>query len=54
VVDRALIGPGTAIGLRKGDADLQNGLNSAFVEIKKNGTFKRIMAKYFETDISIQ
>jgi lysine/arginine/ornithine transport system substrate-binding protein len=54
VEDRALIGPGTAIGLRKGDAELQTRLNTAFDEIRKNGTFKRIMAKYFATDISIQ
>jgi lysine/arginine/ornithine transport system substrate-binding protein len=54
VEDRAIIGPGTAIGLRKGDTDLQNRLDTAFTEIKKNGTFKRIMAKYFETDISIR
>lgn len=54
VEDRAIIGPGTAIGLRKGDTDLKSGLDNAFAELKKNGTFKRIMAKYFETDISIQ
>ncbi|MDR5801754.1 ABC transporter substrate-binding protein [Caballeronia sp. LZ001] len=54
VEDRAIIGPGTAIGLRKGDADLKNGLDQAFDAIKKDGTFKRIMAKYFATDISIQ
>ncbi|MDR5739400.1 MULTISPECIES: ABC transporter substrate-binding protein [unclassified Caballeronia] len=54
VEDKAIIGPGTAIGLRKGDADLQKGLNQAFAELQKNGTFKRIMAKYFETDVSIQ
>jgi lysine/arginine/ornithine transport system substrate-binding protein len=54
VEDKAIIGPGTAIGLRKGDTALQTSLNTAFDEIKKNGTFKRIMAKYFATDISIQ
>jgi lysine/arginine/ornithine transport system substrate-binding protein len=54
VEDKALIGPGTAIGLRKGDAQLQSGLNQAFDDLKKNGTFKRIMAKYFETDVSIR
>jgi lysine/arginine/ornithine transport system substrate-binding protein len=54
IADKAIIGPGTAIGLRKGNTDLQNGLNQAFAEIRKNGTFKRIMAKYFDTDISVQ
>jgi lysine/arginine/ornithine transport system substrate-binding protein len=54
VEDRTIIGPGTAIGVRKGDTDLQNRLNTAFDAIQKNGTFKRIMAKYFATDISIQ
>ncbi|KND57148.1 Lysine-arginine-ornithine-binding periplasmic protein precursor [Candidatus Paraburkholderia schumanniana] len=54
VEDKAVIGPDTAICLCKGDTDLKNGLNGAFAEIRKNGTFKRIMSKYFETDISIQ
>jgi lysine/arginine/ornithine transport system substrate-binding protein len=54
IADKAIIGPGTAIGLRKGDTDLQNRLNTAFDAIKKDGTFKRIMAKYFTTDISVQ
>ncbi|SAL77739.1 ABC transporter substrate-binding protein [Caballeronia telluris] len=54
VEDKAIIGPGTAIGLRKGDAELKQGLNQAFANMKKNGTFKRIMAKYFATDVSVQ
>ncbi len=53
ITDKAIIGPGTAIGLRKGDTDLQNGLNQAFDEIQKNSTFKRIIAKYFTNDISV-
>ncbi len=40
-------GHGHRIGLCKGDKDLQISLNNVFVEIKKNGTFKRTMAKYF-------
>lgn len=53
IVEDPIIGPGTAIGLRKGDADLKNGLNQAFATLKKNGSFKQIMGKYFATDISV-
>ena len=49
-----IIGPGTAIGLRKGDSELKTALDSAFAEIKKNGTFDKIQKHYFATDISIQ
>lgn len=54
VVQDPIIGPGTAIGLRKDDAELKTALDNAFAEIKKNGTFDKIQKKYFATDISIQ
>ena len=54
IVQDPIIGPGTAIGLRKGDSELKSALDSAFAEIKKNGTFDKIQKHYFETDISIQ
>ncbi len=54
VVQDPLIGPGTAIGLRKGDTELKNALNSAFEELKKNGTFDHIQKRYFATDISVK
>ena len=54
IVQDPIIGPGTAIGLRKGDAELKTALDNAFAEIKKNGTFDKIQKQYFATDISIQ
>ncbi|CCG87681.1 ABC transporter substrate-binding protein [Erwinia piriflorinigrans] len=54
IVEDPIIGPGTAIGLRKGDEELKSALDNAFVDIKKNGTFDRIQKKYFATDISIK
>lgn len=54
IVQDPLIGPGTAIGLRKGDTELKAALNGAFDELKKNGTFNTIQKRYFATDISVQ
>ena len=54
IVEDPIIGPGTAIGLRKDDAELKTALDNAFAEIKKNGTFDKIQKQYFATDISIQ
>ncbi|WP_217548608.1 ABC transporter substrate-binding protein [Pantoea sp. GbtcB22] len=54
IVQDPIIGPGTAIGLRKGDTELKTALDNAFAELKKNGTFDKIQKKYFATDISIQ
>lgn len=54
VEDPVIIGPGTAIGLRKGDAELKTALDNAFAELKKNGTFDTLQKKYFKSDISIQ
>ncbi|UWS31443.1 ABC transporter substrate-binding protein [Erwinia pyrifoliae] len=54
IVQDPIIGPGTAIGLRKGDDELKTALDNAFAEIKKNGTFDQIQKKYFATDISIK
>ena len=54
IVEDPLIGPGTAIGLRKGDTELKTALDTAFAEISKNGTFDKIQKKYFATDVSIQ
>lgn len=54
MVEDPIIGPGTAIGLRKGDTELKNALDTAFAELKKNGTFDTLQKKYFETDISIK
>ena len=47
-----IYGPGVGIGLRKEDDDLRRNLNSALVEVKKSGTYKKLAAKYFPYDIS--
>ena len=54
IVQDLIIGPGTAIGLRKGDDELKAALDNAFSEIKKDGTFDRLQKKYFATDIAIK
>lgn len=54
IVQDPLIGPGTAIGLRKGDEALRTALNDAFRDIQQDGTFDRLQKKYFATDISIK
>ncbi|KGT95850.1 ABC transporter substrate-binding protein [Erwinia typographi] len=54
IVQDPIIGPGTAIGLRKDDAELKTALDNAFAGIKANGTFDKIQQRYFATDISIQ
>lgn len=52
-VQDAIIGPGTAIGLRKGSTELKDRLDQAFDTLVENGTFKRLQDKYFTTDISV-
>ncbi|MDR3430015.1 ABC transporter substrate-binding protein [Silvimonas sp.] len=49
--DPKTIGNGTAIGLRKEDTDLREQINKALGEIHKDGTYKRLAAKYFSFDI---
>lgn len=52
VQDEKIFGKGTGFGLRKEDVDLKNALNKALADLKANGTFKKIMAKHFELDVS--
>lgn len=52
LVDAKIFGNGTGFGLRKEDGDLKALLNRALAELKANGTYKRIMNKYFEFDVS--
>ncbi|MCZ4371743.1 MULTISPECIES: ABC transporter substrate-binding protein [Vibrio] len=51
VTDKAYIGEGTALALRKQDQDLAEKFNQAIVEIRQNGTYDKIAAKYFSFDI---
>jgi lysine-arginine-ornithine-binding protein len=51
VYDDQLFGKGTGIGLRKEDGDLKAELNKALAAVIKDGTYKKIAAKYFDFDI---
>ncbi len=51
VDDPATIGDGTAIGLRKQDADLKAKFDAALASIHADGTFERIAKRYFDFDI---
>jgi polar amino acid transport system substrate-binding protein/arginine/ornithine transport system substrate-binding protein len=45
-------GSGVGIALRKNEPELQNRINAALKAIKADGTYKKLMAKYFDFDIS--
>ena len=40
-----------AIGLRKDDADLKGKIDKAIADMIKDGTYKKIEAKYFDFDV---
>jgi histidine transport system substrate-binding protein len=47
-----VLGAAAAIGVRKTDGDLKNALNQALAELKKDGTYQKLAAKYFDFDPS--
>jgi lysine-arginine-ornithine-binding protein len=49
--DPECFGEGIGIGLRKEDNDLREALNKAIVEVRADGTYKKINDKYFSYDI---
>ncbi|GAM65334.1 lysine-arginine-ornithine-binding periplasmic protein precursor [Vibrio ishigakensis] len=51
VTDKAYIGEGTALALRKQDKELAEKFNQAIEKIRANGTYDKIAAKYFNFDI---
>ena len=51
VTDKAYVGEGTALALRKQDKKLAEKFNAAIAEIRKNGTYDKIASKYFSFDI---
>ncbi|MCM0150127.1 ABC transporter substrate-binding protein [Photobacterium galatheae] len=51
VTDKAYIGEGTALALRKTDKALAEKFNQAIQKIRENGTYDRIASKYFNFDI---
>lgn len=50
--DDKIFGHGTGLGVRKEDAELKAALNKALAELKANGTYKKLMTKYFAMDVS--
>ncbi|WP_026182546.1 ABC transporter substrate-binding protein [Leeia oryzae] len=52
-VKDTLLGAGIGMAIRKEDTQLQKALNDAFMKVKANGTYTKIMKKYFDFDISI-
>jgi arginine/ornithine transport system substrate-binding protein len=51
VTDKTYIGEGTALALRMHDQALANKFNQAIKNIRDNGTYDKIAAKYFSFDI---
>lgn len=49
--ERAIIGEGIGIAVRKRDQDLKRLLNRGLAAIRANGTYQRIVSKYFTEDI---
>jgi len=49
--DDAIFGIGVGAGIRKEDTELTNKINAAIAEIRANGTYDKISAKYFNFDI---
>jgi len=51
VTDKAYVGEGTALALRKQDKALAEKFNKAIAAIRKNGTYDKIASSYFTFDI---
>ncbi|WVT73716.1 transporter substrate-binding domain-containing protein [Sinorhizobium chiapasense] len=49
--DVAVIGPGVGVGLRKGETELKDKVNTAIKAIRDNGTYDTFSKKYFDFDI---
>jgi len=49
--DKKWFGEGIGIAVRKEDSDLRDGFNKAIKEIRTNGTYQKINAKYFDFDV---
>ncbi|MDR5806895.1 ABC transporter substrate-binding protein [Caballeronia sp. LZ019] len=51
VYDPKIMGDGDAAGVRKSDPDLRDALNGAMADILRDGTYRKIEAKYFDFDM---
>ncbi|NIM30364.1 MAG: transporter substrate-binding domain-containing protein, partial [Pseudomonas stutzeri] len=49
--DQKCHGEGAGIAVRKQDKELRKELDAAIKAIRKNGTYQKINAKYFDFDI---
>ena len=49
--DKKWFGDGIGIAVRKEDSDLRERFNKAIKEIRTNGTYQKINAKYFDFDV---
>ena len=49
--DPAILGAGVGAGIRKGDTALKDAINKAIKDIRANGTYDAITAKYFKSSI---
>jgi len=49
--DDAVFGPGVGVGLRKEDSAVKDKVNAAIAQIRSDGTYDAIAAKYFNFDI---
>jgi len=49
--DTAIFGLGAGAGIRKGDTELADKINAAITQIRADGTYDEISAKYFDFDI---
>lgn len=49
--EKAVIGEGVGIAVRKGDQDLKQQLNKAIAAIRADGTYDKLAKKYFDYDI---
>ena len=49
--DDAIFGPGVGVGIRKEDTELMAKFNTAIEQIRDDGTYDAISAKYFDFDI---
>jgi lysine/arginine/ornithine transport system substrate-binding protein len=51
IYDAKIMGDGDAAGVRKSDPELRTALNGAIGEILRDGTYRKIEAKYFDFDM---
>lgn len=49
--DDAIFGPGVGVGMRKEDTDMMAKVNAAIAQVRADGTYAKIAAKYFDFDI---